>query len=92
MGEKVENSEFTGHTGAVCSVAFSPDRKVLASGSGDNTIKLWDLNSKSQITTLKGHSKEVNSVAFSPDGKLLASGSSDRTIILWDLNTSSEIT
>lgn len=67
------------------SVTFSPDGSLLASGSSDNTIKLWDVKSRTNITTLKGHTSGVNSVAFSPDGSLLASGSSDDTILLWDM-------
>src|SRR5271166_5546107 len=76
--------EFKGHTGLVYSVAFSPDGKVLATGSFDSTVKLWDFASKKELQTLKGHTLPVYSVAWSPDGKLLASGSQDKTIRLWD--------
>lgn len=68
------------------SVAFSPDGKTLVSGSKDNTIRLWDIQSQKETATLTGHSDSVLSVAFSPDGKTLASGSVDNTIRLWDLS------
>ena len=82
-----------GHTASVYSVAFSPDGKTLASGSGDKTIILWDVATRSKPIgePLTGHTDTVNSVAFSPDGKTLASGSDDDTIILWDVATANPI-
>ncbi len=68
------------------SLAFSPDGSMLASGSYDDTIKLWDTRSYKEIATLKGHTDSVRSVSFSPDGSLLASGSDDGTVILWDIS------
>ena len=59
----------TGHTAWVRSVAFSPDGGTLASGSYDNTIRLWDGVTGAHKRTLTGHTSRVNSVAFSPDGR-----------------------
>ncbi len=75
-----------GHSGSVQSIAFSPDGKLLASGSDDKTIKLWD-TATGDVQTLEGHSGSIQSIAFSPDGKLLASGSGDETIKLWNIAT-----
>jgi len=72
---------------AVISVAFSLDGKMLASGSEDQTVKLWNIHTGECLETLHGHSKRVCSVAFSSDGKTLASGSGDETIKLWAFKT-----
>jgi WD40 repeat protein len=80
-------SDFKGHSDWVQSVAFSPNGQLLASGSEDHTIKLWDSRTGELCQTLKGHSNAVRSVTFSPNGRLLASGSGDDTIKLWDSST-----
>ncbi|KAJ5198747.1 uncharacterized protein N7498_007864, partial [Penicillium cinerascens] len=73
-----------GHSIPVESVAFSRDGRLLVSGSGDMTVRVWDPATGALIQTLEGHSDSVHSVAFSPDGRLLASGSEDQTVRLWD--------
>ena len=84
------NTFMSGHKNIVYSVAFSPDGKMLASGSENNTIILWDVESRQPLgQPLEGHKDSVYSVAFSPDGKMLASGSWDNTIILWDVSLES---
>ena len=82
-----------GHANKKCvsAVSFSPDGKLLASGGGDNTVKLWDVATGKEIKTLSGHTNEVWGVSFSPDGKLLASGSRDKKVKLWDVTTGKEI-
>ncbi len=73
-----------GHQDLVLSVAFDPQGETLASGSNDNTVKLWEVRSGKLIRTLEGHQDLVWSVAFDPQGGTLASGSADNTVNLWE--------
>jgi WD40 repeat protein len=66
-------------------MAFHGSGRLLACGSTDRTVRLWDVNAKKQADELWGHTGAVNSVAFSPDGRLLASASDDETVRLWDV-------
>ncbi len=87
-----------GHDNLISSIAFAPQHTsnnisnnlsnnisncMLASGSDDNTIKIWNHQGEC-LKTLRGHESWVYSIAFSPQGEILASGSRDNTIKLWD--------
>jgi uncharacterized protein with WD repeat len=73
-----------GHDKAVSSVTFSPDGKLVVSGSYDNTLKLWKAENGQLVRSLEGHGKAVLSVAFNPNGKFIVSGSDDNTLKLWN--------
>ncbi|KAF7967837.1 hypothetical protein HWV62_32908 [Athelia sp. TMB] len=77
-----------GHTGRVYSVAFSPDGRRVASGSGDRSVRVWDAETGALITgPFEGHTAHVISIAFSPDGQRIASGSGDKTVCVWNAET-----
>lgn len=79
-----------GHTELVQALAITPDGTILASGSEDNSIKLWDLATGRELRTLTGHGRRVRALAITPDGKTLASGGGDAAIKLWDLGSGQE--
>ena len=81
----------TGHADHISVVAFAPDSRLLASGSTDNTIRLWDATTGTELRALKGHTRPVLSLAFTRDGSVLASGSADQTIRLWDTTSGREL-
>ncbi|NJM20963.1 MAG: CHAT domain-containing protein [Richelia sp. SM1_7_0] len=79
--------QLEGHTGWVRSLAFTPDSKILASGSHDSTIKLWKVETGQCLQTITSHTSNIQSLAFNRDGTILASGSNDKTVRLHDIPT-----
>ena len=85
-----------GHQRAVTSVAFSPNGRILASGSGTDsyplypkhsqTIRIWDVHSGEQIGSLSGHHTNAKAVAFAPDGQRLVTAHDNTTLLIWDVS------
>ena len=83
------------HNSMIYALAISPDGEIIASGSSDRTIKMWELRTVRKLRHLgrwfSGHNESVWTLAFSPDGQTLASGSWDNTIKLWQVSTGKRI-
>ena len=80
-----------GDSGGIRAVAISPDNRILAAGSEDGLVRLYDIsNAKAPVflSSLTDHTDGVFGVVFSPDGHTLASGSADDTVRLWDVTDS----
>ncbi|XP_044731051.1 notchless protein homolog 1 [Chrysoperla carnea] len=77
-------SSLPGHAEAVISVNFSPNGRYLASGSGDTTVRFWDINTQTPEFVCKSHTNWVLCIAWSPDSKKLASACKDGKICVWD--------
>ncbi len=75
----------SGHTYAVRCLAFDPQGGTLASGSSDQTVKLWDVASGRALGLLDAHEGTVNGLAFDREGRTLATGSADKTAKVWDV-------
>ncbi|MEH2287590.1 DnaJ domain-containing protein [Nostoc sp.] len=75
------------HLNWVFTTAISPDGQTLASGSSDNTIKIWHLGTGKLLHTLTSHTKWVRCLTFSPDSQTLVSGSDDSSIMIWQMST-----
>src|SRR4051812_41492851 len=74
-----------GHTDLIGRIAWSPDGRMLASPSSDDTIRLWDAETGECLRTLVGYQGTVASVAFDPVGHILVSGSNGHTVTLWEV-------
>jgi WD40 repeat protein len=84
-GCKEEEKDCKGHNSLVMAVSFSPSGNILATGSADNTVKIWKPDG-TWGKTMVGHNDAVRSLSFSPDGQMLASGSADNTVRIWTVD------
>lgn len=83
----------SGHLSNVDDVVFSPDGKILASGSWDHTIKLWEVATGREIRTLAGYSsvwEAITSISFSPNGELIAATGQNKVVRIWDVASGAE--
>src|SRR6266568_4466559 len=78
---------YQGHSDYVSAVAWSPDGKRIASGSGDHTVKVWDATDGSHVYIYRGHSADVSTLAWSPDGKYIVSAGLDNIVQVWEADS-----
>jgi len=78
---------FEGHTDRINSVCLSGDGRFALSGSSDETLKLWEVQTGRCLRTFEGHTEKVWSVCLSADGRFVLSGSIDKTVKLWEVAT-----
>ena len=76
--------ELAGHAETLIGIHFSPDSQLIATASGDSTVKVWPVQATAPALDLEGHDQPVWTVAFSPDQRYLATGSFDGTAKIWN--------
>ena len=79
-----------GHTNRVSSIVITSDNKYIISGSWDQTVRIWNLQDKSQEAVLRGHTGYVKSIVITRDNKYIITGSDDRTIRIWNFEARSQ--
>ena len=93
--KQVLSEEFSlfleGHTASIYCVRVTNDNQYIISGSGDNTIRIWDLKDKRQEWVLQGHTGAVLGLAVTRDNRFLVSASVDFTVRIWDLHQKIQI-
>src|SRR5579871_5667635 len=80
------------HQEAIHAVAYSPDGKTVATGSGDHTAQVWDASTGKRVGEPLRHQGQVQSVTYSPDGRTLVTGSADKTARVWETSTGKPVT
>ncbi len=90
-----QSAVLLGHTAAIRAIAFSDDGQLLATGSDDNTVRVWNVAARQLVKTLRGHGGRVRAVAFTAGGKgeerRLFSGGHDQKVMIWDLHRYEEM-
>ncbi|MDD5765040.1 MAG: caspase family protein [Candidatus Marinimicrobia bacterium] len=86
-----ETAALKGHGRKINAIAFNRDGSLIASGSDDKLIKIWNVKQNSLLTTLQGHARYVKSLAFHPFEQILASGSDDGNVIIWQIEQSAPL-
>jgi WD40 repeat protein len=80
-----------GHGQVINDIEYSPDGTKIATCSEDFTIKIWEIATGKEMTTMFGHTKAVNDLAFAPDSKTLVSVGDDKKVIIWDVESGKTI-
>ena len=86
-GRFVDKKLNQGHTSTITTSSFSPDGRLIGTGSDDNMAKVWEVKTGRLRFTLHGHSDTIQSISFSPDGRFVVTGSADKTIKICKLST-----
>ncbi len=85
-----ELKHLAGHNGAIFALAFARNGQLLASASGDRTVKLWDVKTGERLDTRGESLKEIHTLAFQPNGRRLAAGGVDNRIRVWQIGKSAK--